>query len=435
MKKIIFVSVCLAVFFYSNTAFCGGIEDLERASGGSIDRPSGPSGGGGSYSCDEACWQAREAREEARAEARAEAAARQAAHNKALNEASQAAESSRKNAERSAAQAQSKERELAQLRNSMIDPAKVDTANRRYQDAVRDRKELNNQLDNLQRKFGSINMQISPSDASLGTAVRLNEEDFYKKIMIRPPEWMYQQAVKNHKAQLEELDELKNQLIILSKLSETNDERISLEKQIQKKAIFGLGSDLLNVMSPVASKYGDKNLKRNYAIIKAVVDSMEAIIAPNDVEQIKKGLMAIDSTAQIIKEIELKPSLSDQNRSELEANLRAMSLLRKIFIFQIDQHDKEDNKPVWLPSELSDDLIKLNLNLGGTYNPYIKVARAMISVQERTNQYVHAGDAVKQIRRMKEGGSYAKEYIEGRILVVDRNREASERTISAYKSN
>ena len=416
MKKIMFISVCLAGFIYSNTAFA----ESACAQLGVDCRPQG----GGGYSCDEACQQARAERAEARAEAAAERARERAAYNKALNEAYQEAESSRKAAERSAGQAQSKTRELAQLRNSMIDAAKVDAANRRYRDAVRDQKEQTNQLDNLQRKIVSINVQISPSDASFGTAVRLNEEDLYKKISPVPVSpSVYQQAEKNQKAQLKELDELKKQSIFLSTYSQINEERIRLEKTIQLKAIFGAGLDLLNLPAP-AFKNADKKLKVAYAATKSAVALIYTATAPDYVERTKK---ANESVNNLISLAALNPAWA--NNAELDLAIKGMDLSIKFANSVIDQDSKDKKNPVRIPEELYYDYIKQTLNYVGVFSPHVKAAHALISLKERTDQYIHAEDAIKQIRRMKEGGSYAKEYIEDRILVVDRNREASERIL------
>ena len=99
----------------------------------------------------------------------------------------------------------------------------------------------------------------------------------------------------------------------------------------------------------------------------------------------------------------------------------------------IDQDSKDNKNPVRLPPELYDDYIKQTIKLIGVYNPYFTSAHALIRLTERTDQYIHAEDAIKQIRRMKEAGFNAKEYIDDRSLQVKRNLEASERTIKAYE--
>lgn len=415
MKKIILISVCLAVFIYSNTAFA----ESACAQLGVDCQPQGGSG----YSCDEACQQERAERAEARAEAAAERARERAAYNKALNEAYQQAESSRKDAERSAVLAQSKTRELAQLRNSMIDPAKVDEANRRYRDAVMNKEKLTNQLDSLQKK-------ISQRDASFDTAVYLNEEALRKTIMIKPSVSTYKQAQKYLQAQQKELNELEEQSRYLSTFSLKSEERIRVEKQIQSKAIFGLGLDLLDLAAPV---FADKELKLAYKVAYATTKSAVAlgytVTAPDSAELTKKANVSVNNLVRLAA---LNPTWA--NDPQIMVAVQGMAIMLKIQNFAIE-HDSPQKTTV-LPPELRNEYIeylKLGLNIGGVFYPPSSAAHALVSLNERADQYIHAEDSIKQIRRMKEAGFNAKEYIDDRILTVDRNLEASKQTIKAYE--
>jgi len=380
-------------------------------------------------------WREREAEARAEraareAEARAERAARKAADEKALNEAYQAAESSRGNAEQSAEAAQSKKQELAQLRKSMIDAREVDAANRRVQEALKNQAEQTARLDSLQRRLASIAVNISQGQVSFGTAVLMNEEDFYKKIspaqFVTP--WMKQQAEKNIKAQRKELYDLEEQSRFLSTFSQDSEERIRLERQIQLKAVFGLGSDLLDLLPAPSFKNADKKLKVAYEATKSAVALMYTATAPDYVERTKK---ANESVNNLISLAALNPTLA--NDPKLKAAVQGMALSLKIASFGIDQDSKDNKNPERLPEEICYDYMKLALSFTGKLSPHVKLARALISVKERTDQYIYAEDAIKQILRMKEAGFNAEEYINDSILQVNRNLESSERIIRAYK--
>lgn len=399
MKKIIPSSVFLLVYIYSTVAFA---EDSACIQLG-MDSDCRSQAQGGS-SCDEAC--------QARAEAR-----------EALEEARRAAEASRQAAEASYAAARDKEQELTLLRKSIVAPTTIDEANRRYSATLKEKENLSNQLDSLQKK-------LNQNNDSLDAAVYLNEEDLYKKVFLAPLPWMYQQAKKNFQAQQKELDDLQEQSRYLSTLSSKNDERIRVEKQIQLKSIFGLGLDLLDVPAP-AFKKANKTYKTAYAAAKSAVALMYTATAPDYIERTKKANESVNNLIILLNQSMLNPTWTDEEKAELSAAVRSISLSLKTASFVIDQNNKDDKNPVRLPSELYYDYIKQTINMIGVYNPYFTSAHALISLKERTDQYVRAENAIKQIRKMKEAGLNAEQYINDRILQVKRNLEASQRIIKA----
>ncbi len=421
VNTMICVSVCLSFSIGPTAAFGGAIEDLEAASGGHIDRPSHERD-------DEAEAERRQAWAEYRAEQAAERAAAREAYNKVLNEARQKAESSREYAGMAAEQARSKGRELAQLRDAVADPGQAAAADRRVQDARKAQAALTAQLADLQKWTNSLGTRTSPG---FDTAVRLSEDALYK--VISPAQFvtpaMYQQARTYRDAQLKQLRDLQEQSRFLSTHSVKSDERTRLEQQVQARAIAGLGSDLLDLLAPRVAK-GGKDLKIRYEQVNLAAALINTATAPDSAERAKNANESLSSYISLYNEARLDPD------PKVQAVVNSMALSLKVANVMIDRNAAGRNTSGAVPAGLCDDYtecVKVALDLGGVVFPEAKFAHAVVSLNDRANQYVRAQNAMAQIAKMKGQGIAAQEYIDSQILQISRNLESTERTIKAFE--
>jgi hypothetical protein len=343
------------------------------------------------------------------------------------------AEAAQKMAEDAAAWVRHATERLDKVRKSEPDPRDVQATAARVRDAVKDRTGLTQRLATLQQRLAAITVQAGARDVTFGTAVALSDEDLFKKIspaqFVTPT--MVRQAQAQRAALTQRLAELQGQSRYLAGFAQGSAERLRAQRQIQRDAMLGVLLDLLDLPAPAVAKV-DKKIRVAYEAAKSAVAAAHTAQGANSAERTERATQALDNLTALGKEASLGSGWTAADKAELEAAARCMSLSLKAAGIVIAQAEKEERQPGRDGASLAADYVKEAIGLAGVYNPYFTALRAGISLAERADQYARAETAVQSVGRMAKAGADAQEYLNDRILDLQRNLEATDRLIQAY---